>query len=370
MKESYANSAVGESAERTIKKDACVGCLLGTAAGDALGLPLEGIGPRRAARMFADAGRHHFLFGKGMVSDDTEHACFTARALVLSRGRVDAFERRLAWSLRWWLLGLPAGVGLATLRSILKLWIGFPPRRSGVFSAGNGPAMRSPILGAALGHAPDDLRRFVRVSTRITHTDPKAYFGALAAALAAHQSVSESTLSPGRFLDALTVLLADESAEEFLDLVRRAVESAIRNEPVSVFAGEIGSTNGVSGYTYHTVPCVLQVWFRHPDDFAGGIREIISAGGDTDTTAAILGGILGARVGKAGIPEPWLNNLIEWPRSASWIERLGGSVADVCEGEVEVTVPGYFVPAIPIRNLVFLLVVLFHGFRRLFPPYL
>jgi hypothetical protein len=50
--------------------------------------------------------------------------------------------------LRGWLLSLPAGIGFATLRAILKLWLGFPLNRSGVYSAGNGPAMRVAVIGA------------------------------------------------------------------------------------------------------------------------------------------------------------------------------------------------------------------------------
>ena len=88
-----------------------------------------------------------------MVSDDTEHTCLVAQALCAAPTDADRFARHLARGLRWWLLGLPAGIGSATLRATLKLWLGFPPARSGVFSAGNGPAMRSAILGAAM----DDL---------------------------------------------------------------------------------------------------------------------------------------------------------------------------------------------------------------------
>lgn len=83
--------------------DAFSGCLLGTAVGDSLGLPYEGLGARRATKLFPDTGKHHFFFGKGMVSDDTEHACFTAQAIIRANGNVDDFQRNLARSLRWWL---------------------------------------------------------------------------------------------------------------------------------------------------------------------------------------------------------------------------------------------------------------------------
>ena len=400
------------------REEKIVGCLLGTAAGDALGLPCEGLGPARAARMFPDCGRHHFLFGKGMVSDDTEHACFVAKAMIEANGDPEIFQKRLARSLRWWLLGLPAGVGFATLRSILKLWAGFNPRKSGVFSAGNGPAMRSPIIGAACGADKSMLREFVARSTEITHRDPKAVYGALAVAAAAHMGATSPVVSGERFLEELPgyfggwkddaggfgSCFGHESAEggreaswyafqrealerggrggenmaeiktrpdacDFFKLMEKAAESAGKDEPVAEFAKSIGSRRGISGYVYHTVPCVIQVWLKQPDDFERALREIISAGGDTDTAGAILGGIMGARLGKQAIPEQWLDKIMEWPRTTRWMERLGIALSKSLEGDREITPPGYFVPGVVFRNLFFFLVVLAHGFRRLGPPY-
>src|SRR5260370_19769918 len=105
-----------------------------------------------------------------MPSDDTEHTCLVGQALLRAPRDPDAFARSLAWRLRFWLLGLPAGTGRATLRAIIKLWLGFPPSRSGVWSAGNGPAMRAAIVGVCLGHDIDRLPGVIRASTRMTHT--------------------------------------------------------------------------------------------------------------------------------------------------------------------------------------------------------
>ena len=155
------------------------GAILGTAVGDALGLPREGLSRDRATRMYGMPPlRHRFIFGRGMISDDTEHTCMVGQALLRHPGDVDAFGRSLTWRLRFWLLGLPAGVGFATLRAIGKLCLGFSPAHSGVFSAGNGPAMRAAILGVCLGDDRNCLRAYVRASTRPTHTDPKAERGA------------------------------------------------------------------------------------------------------------------------------------------------------------------------------------------------
>jgi len=146
-------------------REAFVGVLTGTAARDALGLPAEGMSRQRIQRRWHGQWRHRFLFGRGMVSDDTEHTLFVAQALLAHPNDPAAFQRCLAWKLRLWLLGLPAGIGFATLRAILKLWLGFPPTRSGVHSAGNGPAMRSAIIGAYFFDEPEKRREFVAAAT-------------------------------------------------------------------------------------------------------------------------------------------------------------------------------------------------------------
>src|SRR5271170_3707275 len=154
-------------------QDRFAGLLLGTAVGDALGLPAEGLSRGRIQRMWRGQWRHRFLFGHGMVSDDTEHTLFVAQALLTHPDDVSAFQRCFAWKLRLWLLGLPAGIGLATLKAILKLWLGFSPDRSGVWSAGNGPAMRSAMIGAYFVDDAQKRRAFISAATRLTHTDPK-----------------------------------------------------------------------------------------------------------------------------------------------------------------------------------------------------
>lgn len=113
-----------------MQDDAVAGAIVGGAVGDALGLPYEGLSPRRGLRLLGEPNRHRFLFGRGMVSDDTEHACMVAQALCLHPADPEGFTRDLARRLRWWLLGFPAGIGWATLRAAVKLWLGISPRAS------------------------------------------------------------------------------------------------------------------------------------------------------------------------------------------------------------------------------------------------
>ena len=180
----------------TIRRSSVVGAILGTAVGDALGLPYEGLSPRRAQGLLGTPDRYRFFLGRGMVSDDTEHACMVMQALIAAGDDVHSFTHDLAWRLRFWLLGLPAGIGLATLKAAIRLWLGVPPERSGVCSAGNAPAMRSVVLGAAIEDL-ELLRHLVTASTRLTHTDPKADYGAFAVALAARMAAVANRLMPG-----------------------------------------------------------------------------------------------------------------------------------------------------------------------------
>lgn len=351
-----------------MNEQAIVGCILGTAVGDSLGLPYEGMSARRAERVLGAPDRHRFCWGRGMISDDTEHTCMVAQSMLAADGDAAVFQRALAVRLRWWLLGVPAGIGKATLLAILKLWLGVPPRRSGVFSAGNGPAMRVALLGVLLGEDPAVLREWVRRATEITHRDPKAYWGALTVAWAAYES-SRGGKAMADFLPTLREWLRDETAREFLDLIEKALQSAARGEPVATFAETIGSRKGISGYICHTVPCVVQVWWRYPTDYKKAVMEMIAAGGDTDATAAILGGIVGAGVGEEGIPATWRAGMAEWPRTRAWMKALGQNLAAQREGRLVSLCKTPYGYLIPLRNLVFLLLVLGHGVRRGLPPY-
>jgi ADP-ribosylglycohydrolase len=351
-----------------MQPSAIIGSILGTAVGDALGLPYENLSRRRGARLWGEPDYYHFLFGRGMTSDDTEHTCLVAQSLIVSAGQPEHFARDLARRLRWWLLGLPAGVGRATLLSCLKLWLGFGPDRSGTFSAGNGPAMRAAVLGAAVDD-PQLLRALVRASTRITHTDPRAEHGALVVALAASLARSQPHVDGPFFLEGLRAWLPEESAAKLLALLGRAVQSAAAGDSTADFAAAQGWGRKVTGFVNQTVPVAVHAWLRHPRDFRSAVTTVIRCGGDTDTTAAVVGGIVGAAVGKEGIPREWLEKLAEWPRTVSWMEQLGGRLAEAMRAgqpgkPLPVSVAGLFT-----RNMFFFVVVLVHVFRRLLPPY-
>jgi ADP-ribosylglycohydrolase len=347
--------------------DAIAGAIIGCAVGDAIGLPYEGLSKRRGRRLMGEPDRHRFVVRRGMVSDDTEHTCMVAQALCASPRDADTFARQLGRRLRWWLLGLPAGIGSATLRATLKLWLGFSPSRSGVFSAGNGPAMRSPILGAAIDDI-ETLRSFVRASTQLTHTDPKAYHGAVAVAFAAW-CAKRGMDEPGVFFEKYRSVATADSSTEFDALIAKVEKSLASGEPTEVFAEQLGCGQGVSGYVYRSVPVALHSWLRHPRDCRLAVMSVVQCGGDTDTTAAIVGAIVGSGVGRTGIPQEWVNRIWEWPRSVGWMERLAAATDKAVKTGTPLR-PPWVTPVVGLaRNAFFLAVVLAHVARRLLPPY-
>ena len=347
---------------------AIVGAILGTAVGDALGLPYENLSRRRGARLLGEPDRYRMFFGRGLISDDTEHTCLVAQALLASSGDVDRFAHQLAWRLRWWLLSLPVGLGRATLLASLKLWCGFSPKRSGVYSAGNGPAMRSAILGAAI----DDLRllqELVRVSTRITHTDRRAEQGAAAVALAAFFARKDPDVAGSHYLEELHRFLQPDPAEQFLAVMERAIHSAAAGQDTLAFADAEGWGKGVTGFVVQTVPVAVHAWLRQRRAFVAAVQDVIRCGGDTDSTAAIVGGIIGASVGKEGIPAKWLDHLFEWPRTVTWMEHLGRRLEEsLVKGQSE-RPPRLSAVGVLARNMLFLVIVLAHAGRRCLPPY-
>lgn len=341
------------------------GFILGTAVGDSIGLPREGLSPTTARRMFGTGPlRQRFVFGRGMISDDTEHTCMVAQALLASGGDPDAFARSLAWRLRGWLLCLPAGAGVATLKATVRLCLGCSWRSSGVRSAGNGPAMRAGLLGLFAGDDDQLLNELVSRCTRITHTDPLAEQGARLVALAARHAARTSPTGPdpASYLGEARAAVDDPRLVSAIDQVRLALEQGLTAVEC---AGAMGHGSGISGFILHTVPICLFCWLRYPNSFREGVEAVVGLGGDTDTTAAITGGLLGATLGPQAIPADWIGRLSDWPRSVEWMRRLAERIADMTEqGGKEGPLPLCW-PALLSRNLLFLAIVLGHGFRRM-----
>jgi ADP-ribosyl-[dinitrogen reductase] hydrolase len=349
-------------------RDVLAGVLLGTAVGDALGLPAENLSSRRIRRWWKGEWRMRFVFGRGMISDDTEHTLMVAQALLSHPGDADKFQRCLGWKFRWWLTALPAGVGLATARACLKLWLGFPTHKSAVRSAGSGPAMRSAIIGAYFYDQPERRRSFVLASSRLTHRSWQAETAALAISECAALAIQteQSKLQVVQLLEVLRSLSSEPEWQQWLARIESSISAGLS---VSDFARSAGLTKGVTGYALHVAPVAVYAWLRHPGDFRTAMVQTLECGGDTDTVGAILGALTGAATGSQGIPKAWLDRILEWPRSTTFMEKVADKLAEQRSSNGPLGPVRFFWPALIARNLFFLLIVLLHGFRRLLPPY-
>jgi ADP-ribosyl-[dinitrogen reductase] hydrolase len=329
------------------------GLLMGTALGDSMGLPFEGLSRAKIAKKRATLKGQHLLWGRGLFSDDTEHTMIITQALIESFDDERGFQRGVSRRLQWWLLGFPAGVGFATMRAIIR---SFFLKEPAVFSAGNAPAMRSGILGVIFGENDTKLKAMVKAHTMLTHSDPKAYYGALAVAKACYCSMHGLE---GSYFRLMRELVDDE---EFLALLKEVEDH--RGVRSVDFAKHLELERGVGGYIYHTLPMVLHIWLRHGDNFEVAIKKMIACGGDSDTTSAILGAIVGAKGGV--LPQQWIDGVVDYPLSITSIEQHAMRLSQVVESRQGQKAPRLLYPLMLLRNMLFLMVVLMVAIKRIF----
>ncbi|NQZ56212.1 MAG: ADP-ribosylglycohydrolase family protein [Lentisphaeraceae bacterium] len=338
--------------------------LWGTMIGDSLGLPAEGISKKTLQKLqWNDNWRHRLIFGKGMLSDDSEHCFMLATALIESNFDKTTFQKIFARKLKFWLLGLPAGIGFGTLRSLIKLWMFFPPTKSGVNSAGNGPAMRSALLGVVFADDKSERQLFTKLSTEITHRDKRALVGASAISECAALFYNDAKPSIEEFISTLNSCGDDN---EWQKLIKEIENSLQNNDSVETFANKIGCSKGVGGYVYHTVPVACFAAMRHYGGFRTSLQSVLNLGGDTDTVGAICGA-LAALTDEHSLPEEWCRNICEWPRSPKKYDALADDLHKLLNKQAAAYKWHFFAPFLLIRNIPFILLVLTHGFLRLLP---
>lgn len=329
-----------------------LGLLLGTAIGDALGLPYEGLPEAVTARRSEPTSRYRLLGSRGFVSDDTEQSMLVAQSL-LRGGEHDAqciaaFRRAMVG----WFLRLPFGIGGATLRSCLRLTIGVRP--SGDASAGNGAMMRASVLGACLPKESERRRNLGHRLAELTHRDPRAIAGALfAAELAALCLAAETPQENRRRLlqQALAALENSDAAEA----ISAGIAAAELEMPLPQAVQLLGNT----GFVLHSLGLCSYLFARFGDEPMTAIEAAIFAGGDTDTHAAIVGGWVGALHGAGALPQDLTSRLQAGPFGGAHIAAMARAIA---EGNAP---PRFSWVWALLRNLALYPVILGHGFRRI-----
>jgi ADP-ribosylglycohydrolase len=172
----------------------------------------------------------------------------------------------------------------------------------GVGSFGNGAAMRVAPLGAYFA---DDLSTVVaqaRLSAEVTHAHAEGIAGAIAVAVAAALTWRNRRERVDA-VDFIKAILEHVPAGFTRDAIEEVLRVPIDARPL-VAAGSLGSGSGVTAPD--TVPFCLWAVARG-ETFEESLWTTVEGMGDRDTTCAIVGGIVGLRSGREGIPPVWLS---------------------------------------------------------------
>jgi ADP-ribosyl-[dinitrogen reductase] hydrolase len=266
------------------------------AAGDALGVPWEGKTPDQVNLEALEELPPAHDWPRGATSDDTDQLMLVARHLVESQGRVD--EREFLTQLA---KALPRmrGPGPSTTAAVRR----FVNTREVQALAGNtvGAAMRALPIGWAMPPAAVEQRRAMTVRlSRTTHGAPPAIACACVVAAMASWAVErwpiDAVVAGG--LDE-----ADHMAESYalhpntMQPIRQGASGAWR--PFH---------SGMALDAVATVATVMYV-LRESKGLATAMKHAVSLGGDTDTVAAIVGGILGCQSENVESEIPWLSKV-------------------------------------------------------------
>lgn len=233
------------------------------------------------------------------ITDDTEHMILTYLALKVTHNlSEDAFALELEKNMKRWFSTFPIGIGKATLKACINLTLMRKHyKQSGHFSAGNGPLMRAPMI-AALYHNDENKRKnYIKIATKITHTDPLAELAAQSVADIV-SLLSHNNISNGKSLFLTKVLSIIENAVNKVDtspeslLVWNKLYLEISCIPSKSYQEYMDKyfKKGVSGFALDTLKmAILQIY--HFNDLQTIIENCVLAGGDTDSTAGIVAAI-------------------------------------------------------------------------------
>ena len=284
-----------------------VGCLVGSAVGDALGSSFEGL-------WSSEAKIERF---SGRWTDDTHMMIGVAESLIANKGFDGSHMAQIfiknheqePW--RGYASGPPQVFrwiksGVAWNEAAKRLF-------GGAGSYGNGAAMRVAPVGVFYHDDLEQLRSVAYSQSRITHVHELGMEGAAIQACAVALAVTadpSSELDSHAFLGKLKDFAHNEVYKRKLERVWELLGVTNKRR----VARELG--NGVEAC--NSVPTAIYCFLRNQGSFEDSVLYAISLGGDTDTIGAMTGAISGAYHGDQAIPELWKSRL----ERGDYIEEL------------------------------------------------
>ena len=310
------------------------GCLLGGAIGDAFGAPLEKLSLEGIKRKF-NGKLHHLIKQKDGVAnftDDTQMTLFTAdgllKGIINSTGEEPDYSCIQKAYKNWYKTQTSSFEELERtndedFKGLMKLKELYQTREPGYTclkslssertgsieerinnSAGNGGVMRISPIGLLYYDNPELAFRVASKSTALTHGNPRAYLSAGFIAALIANIIQGKNLNIA-IEDSLNILKKESDSTETTNKIEQAIEFANSDKQEEDAIEELGS-----GWTGdEAVAIAIYSILKHPDNFKKAIVTSANHGGDSDTTAAITGNIIGALNGKREIPTSWANNI-------------------------------------------------------------
>jgi ADP-ribosylglycohydrolase len=306
-----------EATESVDYQDKFRGAMVGTAIGDALGRPAEGMSPNRIRATFGELTDFHPWHGwregpVGTFTDDTEMALCIAESFV-ELGRfdpVDVAERFRVWGY------IGRGMGTATRAACRRLDEGMAWNQSGSASAGNGAAMRAAPLALIAPFDIDELRRISAESAIITHADPTAVASTVAVAFTVayllHTPVG--TLDLDELLSGLDQALAGIADPELPER-RVAGTSTLLSRIHEVFAMRSESIEDIfrltqnGAFVMESLPAAFGAFISNVENPERATIDAVMGGYDSDTIGAMAGAFAGAYHGYRALPSRWTDDI-------------------------------------------------------------
>jgi ADP-ribosylglycohydrolase len=316
-------------------RDKFRGCLIGAAIGDALGMPVETLNHLQIALTTEGKGVQGYLkpiqkkiadtrdLPPGSTTDDTQLMLAVCHSLIDCRrfSLVDQARKLIEAG-----INSPFNYGRATKRGMDEIapWFATEGARgrnpeahvaapsSEGEGCGNGVAMKVEPL--ALYHAAvygtnrvDPLLDDVMSLGLMTHGDPRASISAYATSVIIGAAFAGE---PMGIEDVIGLVMLAEKRYRFFRKSGRDFSSALLGAREHLASAEgLRDNVGTGGICLESVAFSIATFFRHPADFRTGVLEAVNAGGDADTTASMVGGMIGANVGLSGIPQDLVDGL-------------------------------------------------------------
>jgi ADP-ribosylglycohydrolase len=288
------------------------GALLGVATGDALGVPFE-FTPRSILEetpILGMSGFGRYNVPAGTWSDDSSLTFCLAESIAAGLSIDNLTSRMIAWLTKgyWSATGYVFDVGIQTSHALSSLQEShpWPPEQPDVRSNGNGALMRILPLVFLNTEQESLLERFERVHQvgAITHPHIRSsiccfMYLECAAALIEGASAKEAYL----IARTRTLELLDQLPGE-LDEERRIVVEFFPEELEALPMSHIRS----DGYVVHTLQAAFWCLLRR-ECYHDVILDAVNLGEDTDTVAAVAGGLAGLCFGVVSIPDRWVRQL-------------------------------------------------------------